>query len=86
MSIRLFNSKHRDAAHAFLQEHLSANPGAAAECREDPNDPDAPFTVWDGPASAEREGQAPPGAAAPITDEAATLIAQKLFKLMNPGA
>lgn len=85
MSIRLFKSKDRWEAHEFLQGHLAVHPESAAECREDPNDTEAPFSVWDGPASAVREGQAPLGAAAPLTDEAATQIAEKLFKLMNPG-
>lgn len=49
MPTKLFGTTDRDAAHAKLAEILAAGTHPRASCREDPNDPNEPFTVWDGP-------------------------------------
>jgi hypothetical protein len=49
MAVKLFDSKDRDESHRKLEEVLASGLHPAAECREDPNDRERPFQVWNGP-------------------------------------
>lgn len=60
MAKMLFGTADRNAAHGRLAEVLKADPKSAAECREDPNDAEHPYQVWDGP-NDQREIEERPG-------------------------
>lgn len=57
--MKLYEYKDRDESHRQLEAVLKDGTYPSAECREDPN-AEFPYQVWTGPASSERDGQAPP--------------------------
>ena len=80
MPNKLWGGKNRDVSHKKLADILAAGTHPFASCRENPNDSNEPYTVWDGPDDPNIRPPEPPVPKPMSEDEMLDRLAAKLME------